>query len=117
LGGNWLAALLVLALLVQSALAATAPLSRALAFDPLSALCGVAGPQHQDPADGDHGQGCCSLGCTMAARLPAVVAAGIAVPQPLLVSLWLPQPLATGPPLAASRFRPGLGARAPPQAA
>jgi hypothetical protein len=109
----------MLALMVQSALAATAPLDRAVAFDPLSALCSYEG--HGPASDGGEGQhqpGCCTFGCATALRLPAAPASpGVALPQPRLVALWAPLPAQTGPPPVAARLRPSLGARAPPLAA
>ena len=117
---GWLAALLMLALMVQSALAATAPLDRAVAFDPLSALCSYEGHGAGGgvPGESQHSPDCCTFGCGTALRLPAAPASpGIAMPQPCLVALWAPRPAQTGPPPAAARLRPGLGARAPPLAA
>jgi len=114
---GWLAALLMLALMVQSALAATAPLDRAVAFDPLSALCSYEGHGGGQPGETQHQPDCCTFGCVTALRLPAAPASpGIALPQPRLVALWAPRPAQTGPPPAAARLRPSLGARAPPLA-
>lgn len=113
---GWLAALLMLALLVQSATAATAPLDRLSAFDPLSALCAFDG--HGKPSESQHTPDCCTVGCATALRLLATPASpGIAVPLPRLAALWSPLPEQTGPPRLPAGFHRSLGARAPPMAA
>jgi hypothetical protein len=107
---------MVLALMVQSALAATAPLDRLNAFDPRSALCSY--ENHGAPSESQHTPDCCAFGCATASRLPTAPASpGVAVPLPRLVALWAPQPAQTGPPPSPARLRPSLGARAPPMAA